>query len=90
VQRLRELGWIEGRTVAFEYRWAGARNEHYTDIAAELVKLKVDVIVSFRECIGSLAPEPAISAPTNLDAVGTALCKSAWAGPRLDPSVAPG
>src|SRR6266403_5161447 len=46
VQRLRELGWIEGRTVAFEYRWAGARNEHYTDIAAELVKLKVDVIVT--------------------------------------------
>jgi len=46
VQRLRELGWIEGRTIAFEYRWAGARNDHYTDIAAELVKLKVNVIVT--------------------------------------------
>jgi putative ABC transport system substrate-binding protein len=46
VQRMRQLGWIEGRTVAFEYRWAGTRNEHYTDIAAELVKLKVDVIVT--------------------------------------------
>src|SRR5258706_15178550 len=46
VQRLRELGWIEGRTVAIEYRWAGARNEQYADIAAELVKLKVDVIVT--------------------------------------------
>jgi len=46
VQRLRELGWIEGRTVAIEYRWAGARNQQYADIAAELVKLKVDVIVT--------------------------------------------
>jgi putative tryptophan/tyrosine transport system substrate-binding protein len=46
VQRLRELGWIEGRTVAIEYRWAGPRNEPYADIAAELVKLKVDVIVT--------------------------------------------
>jgi putative ABC transport system substrate-binding protein len=46
VQRLRELGWIEGRTVAIEYRWAGARNDHYADIAAELAKLKVDVIVT--------------------------------------------
>src|SRR6266404_8628184 len=46
VQRLHELGWIEGRTVAIEYRWAGARNDQYADIAAELVKLKVDVIVT--------------------------------------------
>jgi putative ABC transport system substrate-binding protein len=46
VQRLRELGWIEGRTVAIEYRWAEARNDRYTEIAAEFVRLKVDVIVS--------------------------------------------
>jgi ABC-type uncharacterized transport system substrate-binding protein len=43
VQRLRELGWIEGRTVAIEYRWAEGRNERYADIAAEFVRLKVDV-----------------------------------------------
>jgi putative ABC transport system substrate-binding protein len=34
VQRLRELGWIEGRTVAIEYRWAEGRSERYTEIAA--------------------------------------------------------
>jgi ABC-type uncharacterized transport system substrate-binding protein len=46
VQRLRELGWIEGRTVAIEVRWAEGRNERYADIAAEFVRLKVDVIVT--------------------------------------------
>ena len=46
VQRLRELGWIEGRTVAIEYRWAEGRDERYAEIAAELVRLKVDVIVT--------------------------------------------
>ena len=46
VQRLRELGWIEGRTVAIEYRWAEGRDERYAEIAAEFVRLKVDVIVT--------------------------------------------
>jgi putative ABC transport system substrate-binding protein len=46
VQRLRELGWIEGRTVAIEVRWAEGRSERYTEIAAEFVRLKVDVIVT--------------------------------------------
>jgi putative ABC transport system substrate-binding protein len=47
VQRLRELGWIEGRTVAIEYRWAEARSERFAEIATEFVRLKVDVIVTF-------------------------------------------
>jgi putative tryptophan/tyrosine transport system substrate-binding protein len=46
VQRLRERDWIEGRTVAIEYRWAEGRNERYAEIAAEFVRLKVDVIVT--------------------------------------------
>jgi putative ABC transport system substrate-binding protein len=45
VQRLRALGWIEGRTVAIEYRWAEGHNERYAEFAAEFVRLKVDVIV---------------------------------------------
>jgi len=45
-KRLRELGWIEGRNVAMEYRWAEGRNERYTEIAAEFARLKVDVIVT--------------------------------------------
>ena len=46
VQRLRELDWIEGRTVAIEYRWAKGRSERAAEAAAELVRLKVDVIVT--------------------------------------------
>jgi putative ABC transport system substrate-binding protein len=46
VQRLGELGWIEGRTVAIQYRWAEGRAERHAEIAAEFVRLKVDVIVS--------------------------------------------
>ena len=46
VQRLGELGWIEGRTVAIEYRWAEGRNERLAEIAAGFVRLKVDVIVT--------------------------------------------
>jgi putative ABC transport system substrate-binding protein len=45
-QRLRELGWIEGRTVAIEYRWAEGRSERFAEIAAEFVRLKVEVIVT--------------------------------------------
>jgi ABC-type uncharacterized transport system substrate-binding protein len=46
VQRLRELGWIEGRTIAIEYRWSEGREERFAEIAAEFVRLKVDVIVT--------------------------------------------
>src|SRR5262245_34447314 len=46
VRRLNELGWIEGRTIAIEYRWAEARTERAAEIAAEFVRLKVDVIVT--------------------------------------------
>ena len=46
VQRLRDLGWIEGRTVAIEFRWAENRSERYAEIAAEFVRLKVDVILT--------------------------------------------
>jgi putative tryptophan/tyrosine transport system substrate-binding protein len=46
VQRLRELGGIEGRTIAIEVRWAEGRNERFAEIAAEFVHLKVDVIVT--------------------------------------------
>src|SRR6516225_2421211 len=50
--RLRELGWIDGRTVAIEYRWSEGRTERYAEIAAEFVRQKVDVIVA----VGSAVP----------------------------------
>ena len=46
VQRLRDLGWIEGRTVAIEYRWADGRSDRFPEMAAELVRMKVDVILT--------------------------------------------
>jgi putative ABC transport system substrate-binding protein len=46
MQRLRELGYVENRTVAIEYRWTEGRNDRYAEAAAELVRLKVDVIVA--------------------------------------------
>src|SRR5437764_43090 len=52
VARLRELGWVEGSTIAIEYRWSQGRTERYAEIAAEFVRLKVDVIVS----VGSAVP----------------------------------
>ena len=45
-QRLRELGWTEGRTVVVEYRWAEGRSERFLEIGAEFAQLKVDVIVA--------------------------------------------
>src|SRR5262245_48497247 len=52
VTHLRELGWIENRNVAIEYRWSEGRTERYAEIAAEFVRLKVDVILT----VGSAVP----------------------------------
>jgi len=46
VQRLAELGWIEGQTVAIEYRWAESQTERFPEIAAKLVQHRVDIIVA--------------------------------------------
>ena len=80
VQRLRELGWIEGRTVAIEYRFAEGRNERMADIAAEFVRLKVDVIVTYSTSAVIAAKEataaiPIVSAIMG-DPVGTGLVAS--------------
>ena len=47
INRLRDLGWIEGRTIAIEYGWAEGRNERYAVIANEFVQSKVSVIVTY-------------------------------------------
>src|SRR5882757_1295288 len=52
VAHLRELGWIENRNIAIEYRWSEGRTERYAEIAAEFVRSKVDVIVT----VGSAVP----------------------------------
>ena len=80
VQRLRELGWIEGRTITIEYRWAEGRNERYTEAAAEFVRLKVDVIVTVATPPTLAAKQataviPIVFAAVN-DPVGTGLVAS--------------
>jgi putative tryptophan/tyrosine transport system substrate-binding protein len=47
VERLGQLGWIEGRTIQFEYRWSEARPERVAEIASEVIHQKVDVIVTY-------------------------------------------
>ena len=60
VQRLRELDWIEGRTVLIEYRWAEGSGDRMSEIAAEFVRLKVDVILTAGTA-GTLAAKQATS-----------------------------
>jgi putative tryptophan/tyrosine transport system substrate-binding protein len=79
VQRLRDLGWIDGRTVVIEYRWAEGRSERFSEIAAEFVRLKVDVIltvggavVAAREATSVIPIVFAIA----IDPVGTGLVAS--------------
>jgi ABC-type uncharacterized transport system substrate-binding protein len=75
MQRLHELGWIEGRNVTIEVRWAEGRYERFAEIAAEFVRLKVDVIVTS----GGASLRP--SRPHR----SSRLC-SRWRGTRLAPA----
>jgi putative ABC transport system substrate-binding protein len=80
MQRLRELGWIESRTIAIEYRWAEGRSERYAEIVAEFVRLKTDVIVTY-SVPAVLAAKHATSVTpivfaTVADPVGTGLVES--------------
>jgi len=54
VERLRELGWIKGRTVVIEYRWSEGRPERVAEISAEFVQKKVDVIVTYGAAVITL------------------------------------
>ena len=53
-QRLREIGWIEGRTITIEYRWSEGYPDRVADFAAEFVRQKVDVIVTYGGAIAAL------------------------------------
>ena len=63
VQRLRELGWIEGHTVAIEYRWAEGRKERADELAAEFVQLKVDLIMTYGTQCAQAAKQATNSVP---------------------------
>jgi putative ABC transport system substrate-binding protein len=79
VTRMRELGWIEGRTIAIEYRWSEGRPERYAEIAAEFVRLKVDVIVTVGSAVPTLKQATAdipIVFAVAIDPVGNGLVAS--------------
>jgi putative ABC transport system substrate-binding protein len=60
VTHLRELGWIEGRTVAIKYRWAEGLEDRYTEISAEFVRLNVDVIVTSAPAVPAVKKATAV------------------------------
>ena len=80
VKRLQELGWVEGRTVAMEYRWADGRTERFGELAAELVRLKVDVIATWGTETAVAAKQATSTIPIVFtivgDPVGSALVAS--------------
>src|SRR5262249_53890060 len=80
VQQLRELGWREGHTVTIEYRWANGRTERAAEIAAELVRLKVDIIVLSGNAFAFAAKRATATIPTVFalagDPLGTGLVGS--------------
>jgi putative ABC transport system substrate-binding protein len=65
-QRLRELGWIEDRTIKIDLRWAEGRNDRSGEIAAEFVRLKVDVIVTYFDRANSHCKEGDLDYPNCL------------------------
>ena len=67
VHRLHELGWTESHNIVFEYRWGEGRTERYGEIAAELVRSKVDVIVTTAPAL------PAVQRATSVIPIGFAL-----------------
>ena len=80
VQRLSELGWIEGRTIAIEYRWSEGRRERLPEIVAEFVRLKVDAMV-LEGTAATLAAKQATSVipivfPVSGDPLGAGLVAS--------------
>jgi putative ABC transport system substrate-binding protein len=79
VQRLGELGWIEGRTLAIEYRWAEGRKERFAEIAAEFVQLHVDIIVTSGPAVPAVKQTTSVIPivfPIENDPVGSGLVQS--------------
>jgi putative tryptophan/tyrosine transport system substrate-binding protein len=64
-QGLRDLGYVEGKNIVIEYRWAEGKSERLPDLAADLVRLKVDIIVT----AGPTATRPAREATSTIPIV---------------------
>ena len=69
-QGLRELGWTEGQNIAIEYRYANGKNDRLPDLAGDLVRLKVDVIVASSGTDASIAKRATTSIPIVVASAG--------------------
>ena len=91
-QRLRELGYVEGKNIVIEYRYADGKSERLPDLAAELVRLKVDIIVTISPSTTLAAKKasgtiPIVFASAN-DPVGTGLVSSLARPAGISPDLA--
>jgi putative tryptophan/tyrosine transport system substrate-binding protein len=80
IEGLRELGYVEGRNIRFEYRWAEARYDQLSELAADLIRLQVDVIVAFVTQAAEVAKKQTSTIPIVMvgvaDPVGAGLAAS--------------
>src|SRR5687768_17677163 len=74
-QRLRELGWVEGQNIVIDYRYAEGRVDRLPDLAAELVRLRVDLIVSFGTQGVTAAKNATETIPIVMIEIGRASCR---------------
>jgi putative ABC transport system substrate-binding protein len=70
---LRDLGWVEGQNLALEYRWAEGQDERLSDVAAELVRLKVDVILVTNPLTARAAKHATSELPIVMAGIGDAV-----------------
>ena len=76
-QRLRDLGWIEDRTIKIDLRWAEGRNDRSAEIAADFVRLKLDLIVTYSTEHSLIAKQATATIPIVATLVGN---REHWAG----------
>jgi putative ABC transport system substrate-binding protein len=78
-ERLNQLGWIEGRTIAIEYRWSEGRPERVAEVAVEFVRQKVDVIITYGGAVAAFkqaTPDIPVVFALAVDPIGIGLVAS--------------
>jgi putative ABC transport system substrate-binding protein len=84
IQRLRELGWIDGRNLAVEYRWAEGSDERTAEFVAEFVRRKVDIIVTWATAPAFAAKRATTTIPIVLALKGRPVAQQQQVQPKDD------